>query len=308
MDIVLLHASVLALPASHRADAIAYDGTVDLGLWKPPGPDRDLLQAYGDTLTAILAKERAQLAGGQLEPGQALRLHPGKLKTDYLIWVGGRPAHGKTDAAPAPTLAVLETLVQSALTLAGKHDAARVGFGGFGGGVGAADAAERMAAVVRGASAFRDACLQEGRSVPIEEVVVCSINAADVAKARRLTARLAREQPIAQSPSAQNPKAAKAPRATGAGSRSASSAGKRAASASSTAGRRPRAKRLDPADVSNARVRATPYDRGHIYGVGAWFLHPTFGMAQVQDVLSAERIVTALFEDGQERRLIHART
>jgi hypothetical protein len=30
-------------------------------------------------------------------------------------------------------------------------------------------------------------------------------------------------------------------------------------------------------------------------------------MAQVQDVLIAERMLTALFEDGQERRLVHAR-
>jgi hypothetical protein len=137
---------------------------------------------------------------------------------------------------------------------------------------------------------------------------VCSINAADVAKARRLTARLAREQAAAQSPSAEEPKAAKKARATGGGSRTASGVGKRSASASSAAGRRTRAKRLDPAEVSSARVRATPYDRGHIYGVGAWFLHPTLGMAQVQDVLPAERMVMALFEDGQERRLIHART
>lgn len=303
MDIVLLHASIFALPASHRADAIAYDGTVDLSLWKPPGPDRDILQAYGDTLTATLAKERALLEGGQLELAQALRLHPGKLKADYLIWVGGRPAHGKTEPAPAPTLEVIEALVQSALTLAGKHDGARVGFGGFGSGAGGADAAERMAAVVRGASAFRDACLHEGRSVPIEEVVVCSINAADVAKARRLTARLAREQPIAPIPSA-----AKETRASGAKATRAAGSGKRAAAGAAAAGSRGRRKRLDPGDIANARVRAAPYDRGHVYGVGAWFLHPTLGMAQVQDVLPAERMVMALFEDGQERRLIHARS
>jgi hypothetical protein len=45
-----------------------------------------------------------------------------------------------------------------------------------------------------------------------------------------------------------------------------------------------------------------------MYLTGEWFTHPSFGTGQVQTVLGPERMVTALFEDGEERRLIHART
>jgi hypothetical protein len=74
-----------------------------------------------------------------------------------------------------------------------------------------------------------------------------------------------------------------------------------------TASRRGRGRRLDPEEVARARTRAAPYDRTHAYHEGDWFVHPTFGAGQVQLVLGPERMVTALFEDGEERRLIHAR-
>src|SRR5262249_46516338 len=154
--------------------------------------DRDLLHAYGDSLTSVLAKERSQLARGKLEVGQALRVHPGKLRCDYLIWVASRGPHGETEPARAPALSEIEVLTRAALELACKHGTLRVAFGPLGAGRDAADAAERLAAVVRGADAFRAQRMQEGKSVPVEEVLVCAASAADVAKARRLTARLAK--------------------------------------------------------------------------------------------------------------------
>jgi hypothetical protein len=66
--------------------------------------------------------------------------------------------------------------------------------------------------------------------------------------------------------------------------------------------------RLDPSELAAARVRAAPYDRSRTYLTGEWFIHPSFGAGQIQTVLGPERMVTALFEDGEERRLIHART
>lgn len=294
VDVVLINASVFSLPASQRAAAIVYDGTVDLGLWRPPGPDRDLLYAYGDTLPGVLGKERALLPGGRLELGQALRLHPGKLRCDYLIWVGSRPEHGDAEPSPAPPVAVIEQVTESALELASKHDTSRVAFGAIGMGRDQADAADRMAAVVRGAHAFRAKCLAQGQSTPIEEVLVCSPSAADVAKARRSTARLTKTAEVAE------PRAAAA---TTGSRRSAAGAGRSV----STASRRGRSRKLDPAEVARERTRAAPYDRSRSYNEGEWFVHPKFGTGQVQLVLGPERMVTALFEDGEERRLIHER-
>jgi O-acetyl-ADP-ribose deacetylase (regulator of RNase III) len=294
MDVVLINASLYELPPSHRAAAIVYDGTSDLGLWRPPGPDRELLQAYGGTLAPALDKERGQLPNGRLALDQALRLHPGKLRCDYLIWLAGRPPHGKTEPAPAPDLDAVERLAQAALMLASKHGTLRVAFGALGAGANAADVASRMAAVVRGADAFRAARLQQGAALPIEEVLVCASSAAEVAKARRLTAKLSRQAPLPPPPAA--------PRET---KRAARSTSPRASGAPKRARGR---NRPDPSELAAARVRAAPYDRGRMYLTGEWFIHPSFGAGQVLTVLGPERMLTALFEDGEERRLIHART
>jgi O-acetyl-ADP-ribose deacetylase (regulator of RNase III) len=294
MDVVLINAALYELPPSHRAGAIVYDGAVDLGLWRPPGPDRELLEAYGETLPDVLDKESAQLKGGALAIGQALRIHPGKLRCDYLIWVASRPEHGETDASAAPAAEAIERLVQGALELASKHNTSRVAFGALGAGPSAGDIAERMASVVRGADAFRAARLQRGAALAIEEVLVCAKSAADVAKARRLTARLARQTmaPVPVAPGQRETTrapAARKPAGTG-------------------AAKKPRGRKLDPNELAAARVRAAPYDRSRLYMTGEWFSHPAFGMGQVQLVLGPERMVTALFEDGQERRFIHGRT
>lgn len=294
MDVVLINAALYELPPSHRASAIVYDGTADLGLWRPPGPDRELLEAYGETLVALLAKERSQLKGGRLALGQALRLHPGKLRCDYLIWLASRPPHGKTEPAPAPPLDAIEGLAQATLELASKHGTLRVALGALGAGPAAADAGERMAAVVRGADGFRAACMQRGSALAIEEVLVCAKSAADVAKARRLTARLAR-QASAPAPALAPREPTRAPRAA-------------ARSSGTSAPKRAKGRKLDPAELASARVRAAPYDRNRAYITHEWFIHPTFGAGQVQIVLGPERMLLALFEDGQERRLIHART
>lgn len=293
MDLVLNPASVFELPPSQRAGAIVYDGTADLGVWRPPGPDRELLHAYGDTLSGALAKERAQLRGGRLEVGQAIRLHPGKLRCDYLIWVASREEHGETEPAAAPALSQIEALTQAALELACKHGTLRVAFGPLGAGRDAADTAERLAAIVRGADAFRAKRMQQGKAVPVEEVLVCAASAADVAKARRLTARLAKAPTAAPVMSASlNARTERAPRA---------------ARTPSAPRRSSKARKLDPAEIATARVRAAPYDRSRAYFEGEWFIHPTFGAGQVQSVLGPERMVLALFEDGEERRLIHDR-
>lgn len=300
VDVVLVNASVLALPPSQRAAAIVYDGTDDLTLWRPPGLDRDLLHAYGDTLQSVLDRERAELPEGKLDIGSAVRLHPGKLRCDYVIWVAGRPPHGEDEPAAAPSASTLPSLVRGALELAARHDTERVAFGPLGSGRGAADAAERMAAVVRAAQQYAEDCLARGAATPVEEVLVCAPSAADVAKAKRLTAQLARhaapESLRVPSVSSQRPGLPRtsAPPRTSSPPRS------------SSAPRRGKP-RLDPNQLAFARSHAAPYDRTRNYVDGDWILHPSFGAGQVQAVLVAERMIEVLFGDGQERKLIHAR-
>jgi hypothetical protein len=298
VDIVLVNASVYGLPTSRRAGAIVYDGPTDLDLWRPPGPDRELLHVYGDSLTNALDRERKELPGRALSIGQALRVHAGKLHCDYMIWVASRPPHGDEEQAPAPAVQLLEQVAQSALELANKHHTTRVAFGVLGAGPGAGDGGDRLAALVRGANAFRSSLKASGRASSIEEVLVCSTSAADIAKARRSTEKLAKQDmtPVAR------PAQADAPR-----TRSSSGSGSKAASGTSRAGSGGGGrgkKRLEPMRIEQARASAAPYNRARSYVVGEMLIHPKFGVGEIQSVLRAENMVMVLFEDGEERRLL----
>src|SRR5687768_741772 len=103
MDVSLLATSVYDLPSSRRVGAIVYDGTSDLRLWPGPGTDRLLLAAYGPTLQQALDAERAQVEGGLLPRGGMLRVHPGKLHCDMLVWIATRDPEPGTDRSPAPS-------------------------------------------------------------------------------------------------------------------------------------------------------------------------------------------------------------
>jgi hypothetical protein len=298
VDIVLVNASVYGLPTSRRAGAIVYDGPTDLDLWRPPGPDRDLLHVYGESLTSSLDRERKELPGRTLTIGQALRVHAGKLHCDYMIWVASRPPHGDEEPAPAPAASLLEGVAQNALEIAHKHHTTRVAFGVLGAGPGAAEAGDRLAALVRGAHAFRAGLQASGRASSIEEVLVCSPNAADIARARRSTERLAKQEamPVAARP--QTPTRVRS--AAGSGSRAAAGTGSSRASGGGSRGK----KRLDPMRIEQARASAAPYNRQHGYVVGEMLIHPKFGVGEITSVLRAEHMVMVLFEDGEERRLL----
>jgi len=296
VDILLLQASVLHLPSSKRASALVYDGTVDLGLWRPPGPDRDLWEAYGDELRAVLDKERKRLSGGVLPSNGVLRLHPGKLHCDFLLWVGGRPAHGETEAAAAPNIEQIAEMTRKVIEFVAQHDVVRVAFPALGKGRGEAPVVDRMVAIVKAVAAYKEACFQAGRPTHIEEVIVCDPSSANVAKAKRLVEKLAKAgyaeppPPPPAAPSTRSPRSSSAAR-----------------SSSSEGTRKRGAPRLNPDDVARARTRAPAYDRSHHYGESDFFIHPTFGVGQVKVVKQAERMVVVLFEDGQERTMIHAR-
>jgi hypothetical protein len=293
VDILLLQASVLHLPSSKRASAIVYDGTSDLGLWRPLGPDRELWDAYGEELRSVLDKERKRLPGHALPPKGLLRLHPGKLHCDFLIWVAGRPPHGDTEPAPAPSVAEVEDIVRRVIEFVAQHDVVRVAFPALGAGRGEAPAPERMAAIVRAVSAYKEACFAAERPTHIEEVVVCDPSSASVAKAKRMVERLARAGYATPAPSAAPARAAKS--STTQSSRSGTGTGKKRG-----------APKLRPEDIATARARSGAYDRSRYYNEGEFFIHPVFGVGQVQTV-KPERMVVVLFESGEERTMIHGR-
>jgi O-acetyl-ADP-ribose deacetylase (regulator of RNase III) len=286
VDILLLQASVLHLPSSKRASAIVYDGTSDLGLWRPLGPDRELWDAYGEELRAVLDKERKRLPDQQLEPGGLLRLHPGKLHCDFLIWIASRPPHGDTEPSAAPNVDAVQDLARRVVEFVAQHDVVRVAFPALGAGRGEAPASERMAAIVRAVSAYKEACFAAERPTHIEEVIVCDPSSANVTKTKRMVERLARAGYADPAAPAAAPKPKKAP--------------------SEGAPRKRGAPKLRPDDIATARARSSAYDRSRFYNEGEFFIHPTFGVGQVQ-VVKPERMVVVLFEDGQERTMIHAR-
>jgi hypothetical protein len=291
VDILLLQASVLHLPSSKRASAIVYDGTTDLGLWRPPGPDRELNDAYGDELRAVLDKERKRLPGHTLPEDGILRLHPGKLHCDFLIWVASRPPHGDTEAAAAPDVDDVHDMARRVIEFVAQHDVVRVAFPALGKGRGEGLIADRMAAIVRAVSEYKEACFKDERPTHIEEVIVCDPSSANVAKAKRMVERLARAGYAEPPPTPATPAR---PRTTAAARTGTSPARKRGAP------------RLKPDDIAAARARSPMYDRAHIYTEGEFFIHPTFGVGQVT-VVKPERMVVVLFETGEERTMIHGR-
>ncbi|MEY4581485.1 MAG: hypothetical protein RL701_6188 [Pseudomonadota bacterium] len=293
MDILLLQASVLHLPSSKRASAIVYDGTSDLGLWRPPGPDRELWDAYGEELRAVLDKERKRLPDQSLSPEGVLRLHPGKLHCDFLIWASSRPPHGDTEAAGAPSIEEVGKVARRVIEFVAQHDVVRVAFPALGKGRGEAGVAERMAAIVKAVAAYKEACFIAEKPTHIEEVIVADPSSANVAKAKRMVEKLARAGYAEAAPA---PAAAPAKAAKKAGAKS----------SSESTGRKRGGPKLKAEDIASARARSPMYDRSRVYVEGDFFIHPVFGVGQVQ-LVKPERMVTVLFENGEERTMIHSR-
>lgn len=273
---------------------IVYDGTQDLGLWRPPGPDRELWDAYGDDLRAVLDKEKKRLPNGELPIGGVLRLHPGKLHCDFLLWVATRKPHGQTEPAGAPSLSEVENAARRAIEFVAEHDVVRVAFSALGAGKGEAPASERMGAVVRAVAAYKEACFAAERPTHIEEVIICDPSGENIAKARRLAPKLSKTAYVPFPPPTA---AAAAPR-------------ERAARTVSATGAKTPARRGQPKlraeDVAAARARAHPYDRTRCYTAGAWLIHPVFGVGQVQ-LVKPDRMIAVLFENGDDKTLIHDR-
>lgn len=299
MDILLIQASAYELPTSRRVGVIVHDGAPNTRLWPGPGADRELMHAYGSDLQGALDRERAKLPGDVLPIGSLLRLHPGRLHCDFLVWVATRGSEEAGRQAPAPGKEAIEAAVRSVLEFVSERHVIRVAFPALGSGPGALPDADRLAIVARACSEWHEERFASGRPSQIEEALVCDPRLSVVTGARRLVSALVKAPPLEARPAASGGSASPrtserkpaAPRKPG---------GARAAAA---AARKPR---LEEGELGHARATAKPWDRTIRYQTGDWFIHAKFGVGRIQE-LTPDGFIVVLFEDGEIRKLIHAR-
>jgi O-acetyl-ADP-ribose deacetylase (regulator of RNase III) len=297
MDIFWANAAVLSLPSSQRVEVLVHDGATDLQLWPGPGSDRNLLDAYGPGLREALDAQRTK-HGGSIELGDAVRLHPGKLHCNYLLWVGTRGPEVDAQMANAPPIALVEKAVERVLEIAGSNGSISVGFGALGDGPKAAPPEERLAAIVRAAHRYHETAFSTGRPARVEIVRVCDPRGGVTAAARRQVGRLAQSAPEPVAPAARaelSERTTKKPAAS------------KPRTGTGTRGVRRVAETLSQSDIADRRVTAQPYDRAHRYRESDWFVHPRFGVGQVKRV-TPDGAIDVLFEDGTTKKMLHAHT
>jgi O-acetyl-ADP-ribose deacetylase (regulator of RNase III) len=300
MDIFWANAAVFSLPSSQRVEVLVHDGASDLRLWPGPGPDRVLSDAYGPGLREALDAQRTK-AGGEIPLGEAVRLHPGKLHSNYLLWVSSRGPERDAQQAQAPDLKAIEDIVIRCLEFAASNNSVSVAFGPLGEGPGARPAEERLAAIVRAAHRYQENCYASGKPARVELVRVCDPRSGVTAAARRMVGRLAqtapeptptRFDPEPERPSKKTMSLGR-PRATSTGA--------------SAGGRRKAADVLDATEVAHRRVTSGPYDRSKRYREAEWFVHSRFGVGQVRKV-TPDGAIEVLFEDGSTKKMLHAQS
>jgi len=290
MEVELLNTTVFDIPPARRVGAIVHDGASDLRLWPGPGADRALGQAYGPDLARVLDERRKQLGVDALALGEVTRIYPGRLHCDFLVWVATRGPEPGAERQPAPSADLRAKAVREALAFAAERDVARVAFCALGDGPGAAPADERLALVVQTVHAYQEWCFAEGRPPVVEEVLVCERDPAIVRETRRRLVGLLR-------PAAPPPPAAP--------DRSPASGRRRAAGSPARTRRKSSPPTLDPTEVARARSSAEAYDRARTYEAGQWLLHPRFGVGCVLRI-TPEQHLDVLFEDGAQRKMLHA--
>ena len=298
MDILLIQASAYELPTSRRVGVIVHDGATDTLLWPGPGADRDLAAAYGSDVQGALDRERTKVAGKALPVGGLMRVHPGRLHCDFLIRVGTRGPEVEGRHAQAPDKATLEAAVRATLDFVSERHVIRIAFPALGAGPGAMDEAERLATIARACSAWYEQSFASGRPSTIEEVLICDPRLSAVTGARKMVASLVKAAPA--DPKAPAPAAAPGRRMAS----SSSASGDKKKSTRAAPSRKPR---LEEGELAHARATARPWDRSIRYGAGDWFVHSKFGVGRVNETTSDDKVVV-LFEDGEQRTLINART
>lgn len=286
MDVTLRKSSLYELPSTLRVGAIVHDGAVDLQLLAGPGPDKDLTQAFGPDLQKALDTEIKLVPGKALPHLGCIRIARGRLHCDFLLWVGTRAAEVDGTPAPAPDAETIRVAVIRALEFVAQRSVEKVAFTAMGAGPGELDRVERLVQMAKGAHAYHDACAREGKSPVVEEVFLCEPDPRVYAAAgARLKGSARLSAPVAPKKEEREPRAK--------------------AGGSSAKGSR-KAKSLPEEEVARRRVGTPPFSIKKTYGNGEWMLHPRFGVGRVEAVL-AEGAIMVLFEDGENRKMAHAR-
>lgn len=281
MDVTLLKSSVFDLPSTLRVGAIIHDGTADLQLIPGPGQDKELAQAFGPDLQKALDTEIRLVPGKVLPHLGCIRVARGRLHCDFLLWVATRPAEDEN----APNAETLRLAVMRALEFVAQRSVERVAFAALGGGKGELDRVDRLVEMAKGAHAYQDACAREGKSPVVEEVILCEPDPrTHLAATNRLKGSARSSAPTVK-------REEREPR------KGSSGAEKKSARKSRT---------LPEDEVARRRVATAPFSIKNTYASGDWLLHPRFGVGRVESVL-AEGAIMVLFEDGENRKMAHAR-
>jgi O-acetyl-ADP-ribose deacetylase (regulator of RNase III) len=295
MDVTLLRGSVYELPSNSRVEAIVYDGACDLRLWRGPGVDRDLGSRYGNDLQSALDVERGKLGVETVGMGQVVRVHPGRLHCDFLLWVGTREPEPGTERNAAPGAELLRECVLHALTFVAERNVKKLGFSAMGSGPGELEKAERLEVIVRAAHEYEKSCFSNGKPPVVEQVLVCEPLGSVVNDVQRRVSVLAKQL---------------VPKEAGSGSGSSTGPVKtKAKAAKKKATRKPRKPvepALSPEEVEKARRAAAPFSIRNVYVLGDWLLHKKFGVGRVE-LVGGDPWIMVLFEDGTERKMVHAR-
>lgn len=287
VEVTLVNRSVYSLPSKQRVGCIVYDGSADMQLWPGPGPDSLLSEQYGDGLQRALDTELKQVPGRLLEIPSVIRVTPGRLHCNFLAWLATRASEPGSKRQPAPDAELLTQGVVKAIEFAAERNVTRMAFGALGGGPGELSKPERLVLIVKAAHAYHERCFATGTAPVVEEVLVCDGSGPDFRKAKERVRGLAK----ASSPEAAKPKKAKKRRAT----KKASGTGKTRA-----------APRLTADEIATAKTGAEKYSMKLTYAEGDYFIHPKFGVGKVIGFPAPGQILVG-FEDGSERKMVHAR-
>ncbi|MCS6856966.1 MAG: hypothetical protein NZM37_04570 [Sandaracinaceae bacterium] len=305
MEVAIIQESIFALPSSERVNVIVYDGSTELKLKSGPGPDRELAFAYGqEMLEQVLESERNRLKL-PLPLGSVLRLHPGKLHCDFLLWLALRPPESKEGFELENK--DIEEAVEAALEFVIPRNVSRIAFPPLGASAKSRSPGECMALVVQAANRFYSQRLAQGKPNPIEKVVVCDPRPGVIREAKRLLGNATKLIPT-PAPALTEPAPSKQASGKSASKEGAKASARLAAtSTKSTSTSKPASTKpaLDPALVAQAKSNAKAWDRHHRYAVGEWMIHPKFGVGRVEEKSPRDDYIVVLFEDGETRRLIH---
>ena len=277
MDIVVAGLSAYELPSKQRAGAILFDGTLDFRLWTSVPSDRLLSKHYGGKIDTVLAAEAKRAPGGVLAPGSILRIHPGQLHCDMLMWIAARD-QDKDGNPPSPaTVSTLREGLLEAISFVAERHVTRVALPPLGDGPGAPDVVERLVAL---ASVVEH--LDESR---IDELILCAGDARNARLVSRRLGRLANRTLVA-------PEAKKQER----------SVSKRSAGGS----KRKKTLRFDEGELRAGIASARTYSPRTLFEQGQWVDHSKFGHGRVEEV-SPDGFISIRFADGSTKRLIHGR-